>query len=86
MTLKDGEPKVFGDGDVTICISRNMAKLYVSQTKIKHCSKVLFIDSASDPSPSLEVHFEKGSSEQDKRAIEEDVRMCASITWVKVIR
>lgn len=86
MTLKDGEPRVFGDGDVTICVSPYRTKLYISQTEIKHCSKVVLSDDSPDLMINLEVHFKKGSSEQDKRAIEEDVRVCASIPWVKVVR
>jgi hypothetical protein len=75
-------PKIYGNGDVTICLSCEGIRLFVSQTEILHIHQVKVI-SNSDKLSELEIKFDQ---EADKKAVEEEIRVCSLVPYIKITR
>jgi len=84
---KDGAPQVFGDGDLTIAISRNgQIKIYSGQTLIGLVQE-LKIEARTDQStPSVEIRFPKTLNVDLDAQVESHAREISKIPWIKIIR
>lgn len=78
------QPKVFGDGDVTICLSKTGKRLFIGQKEITKAYSIML--SSSDGSCLLEIYFPKSNDIEDQQLIEEDIRVCSLISWLHVIK
>lgn len=80
------EPKVFGDGDVTICLNPEGMGLCVGQTKIRFVSGVKFESTLVDGKHStvLEVDFLRSDDKEVSLLIEEQIRSVRNFSWIRV--
>ena len=77
------QPKVFGDGDVTICLSKDKIRLFVGQNEIKNINSISFDSSENNY---LEIFFPNSQESEDPKAVEEDIRVCALISWIIITK
>ena len=68
------EPKVFGDGVLTICLNADRQDLYVGTNKIGYCEKIEIKDGE------VAVKFPDMKSLE----IEENVRLVKTLNFIKV--
>lgn len=81
--IRSNEPKVFGDGSVTVCLSQDKLRLFIGQKEIENIDSVSF-DSLD--SNRLEVYFPNSGENENLQAIEEDVRVCTLVPWITVTK
>jgi hypothetical protein len=77
--MKNEHPCVFGDGDATLCVTRNGFRLYIGQIEIKHAERISISVFRGMSFPLIEVEFST-----DTILTEEEIRVCRTIPWIKV--
>ena len=80
------EPKVFGTGDVTLCVNAEGYQLYISQTKVA-CARrisVNFEQKNEGNSISVEVWLPTAHEPSVSLQIEEQIRVLKTIPWIVV--
>lgn len=82
----DNTPQVFGDGNITICLTRDGFRVYVGQTEIHHLSKLQVVADAFGQPNQLSIGFQASTDQAIQNGIEENTRACAAISWIKVLR
>jgi len=87
MSSKDGEAKVFGDGDVTIAINQvsGSAKIYIGAQQIQYISEIKLVVDFKNPTQ-LELRFPTSNEPNVQLAIEENIRAAKALPWVRVVR
>jgi hypothetical protein len=71
------KPSVFGDGCVTISITKGeKPRIYIQQTEIESFA------SLSITNDSVEISFPN----MDDVRVEEEMRLCNAISWIKTCR
>lgn len=84
--MKEELPKVFGDGVLTMAISKDGMTLYAGTHEIRNV-KTVRIESPSDSEAvKVELTFERGCGADSSIPIEESVRVAASIPWIAIGR
>ncbi len=81
---KDGSPKVFGDGDLTVCINQSGGyRVFVGQTLINYV-ECLFLNVDND-SLKIKMSFFKSHDKQINTHIEESIRTASQFKWIEII-
>ena len=76
-------PKVYGVGDVTLCINQEKLRLYVEHLEVGYIRKIEF--SCSDNGvPNLSVTFAVSNDKDIALAIDESMRLVKAHQWIKV--
>lgn len=80
------DPKVFGDGDATVCVNPDGLCLYVGQNKVRFISGMKLESSLTDGkhSTTLEVEFSRSDDEEVSLLIEEQIRSVRNFSWIRV--
>jgi hypothetical protein len=81
--MKSDQPKIFGDGDVTICLSQDKIRLFVGQKEIKNINSISFDSSDNNH---LEIFFPNPQTNENLQIIEEDIRVCALVPWIIITK
>ena len=79
-------PRVFDDGAVTICLSKDGMKLYIGQNEIKSINLISFDFSDENDHKYFEVFFPNAQESENPQAVEEDIRVCALIPWITITK
>ena len=83
----ENEARVFGDGDVTICINMQTAsaRIYVGTQQVGFVQKLKLELDVTEPRPQLEFIFPQSHSRDTSLKIEEQVRAVKQcVPWAKV--
>jgi len=88
MGTKDGEAKVFGDGDITITFNQisACAKVYVGTQQIGFIQGLKLELNMDAQIPKFELKFPTSTEEKTQLSIEENIRVLKMLPWVSIIR
>lgn len=84
MSSEIDDPRVFGDGVVTLTVGMRGMRFYVGQTMIRSVRSASLQHDATTGENVFEVKFVQGRDEEARLAIEQDVRVAMTLPWVRV--
>jgi hypothetical protein len=86
MSRKDELPRVFADGSATLCVTQGAFRLYVGQTEIRLAERIGLSASRGASLPLVEVEFPADGSSEENLAVEEEIRACRTVAWIRATR
>jgi hypothetical protein len=78
------DPKVFGNGTLTIAIGPDTAAIYVGQTQIGFIEKLDVKLDMNKAIPDVQIKLGRVANKESLRAVEENERLIKTLPWVVV--
>lgn len=76
-------PKVFGDGVLTICVGTRGCTVYVGSQEIELVDNIQF-EMGTDGVPQIFIKLPKSYDNHIKLKLEEQIRTLKTIPWIKI--
>jgi hypothetical protein len=83
--MKEKEPQVWGNGDVTIALGMKGFRIWIATLPIKYIEKLELHINPKTNKTELELQFESSQDSKIQISIEENIRIAKTISWVKII-
>jgi hypothetical protein len=80
---KDGEPQVWGEGDLTIALSTDGFRVWVGTQPITHVTSIKL--HANSGAPEIELQFSRDLDPQEQLKIEQSTRTAKMFPWIRVV-
>jgi hypothetical protein len=82
---KDGEPQVWGEGDLTIALGTDGFRVWVGTQLITYISSVKIQINPKTSTPEIELQFKQSLDQQEQLKIEQVSRITKTLSWIRVI-
>ena len=82
---KDGEPQVWGEGDLTVALGTDGFRIWVGTQLLTHVASAKIQINPKTSTPEIEVQFEQSSDPQEQLKIEQSSRTAKMLPWIRVI-
>lgn len=80
------EPRVFEDGAVTVVAGPGGCRVYVGAVELGHLGQLLVELGPAEGPPQVKLVLRRGTGEEDRLRIDEELRIVKSVPWIEVVR
>jgi hypothetical protein len=82
--VRNGEPRVWGAGDITIAVGMHGYRIWVGVLLIDYVEEIKIIAN-SQGNPQVQIRFPQSHERETQLRIEENVRVAKTMSWIQVV-